>query len=51
VVDDPIGGGRIVIIVGVGELVQFSHGGAVQQGSQPDDRFVRVHLGVGAPPP
>ena len=34
----------------VGEVLQFLGGGAVQQGGQPDERLVRVHVGVGAPP-
>jgi hypothetical protein len=39
-----------VVDVVVGEVLQFLGGGAVQQGGEPDERFVRMHLGIGAPP-
>lgn len=35
--------------VGVAEVLEFTGGGAVEKGEQPDERLVRVDVGVGAP--
>ena len=40
----------MVVDVGVGEVLEFLGGGAVEQRCQPDERLVRVHVGVAAPP-
>jgi hypothetical protein len=40
----------VVVDVVVGEVLQFLSGGAMQEGGQSDEGFVRVRAGVGAPP-